>query len=230
MNYFLYLFGFLPSLIWLSFYLRKDVHPESNREIVKVFFYGMVAAFLAIYIQRGIGEISPSFIFYVFMGGALVEELLKYLVVRLEVLRNPELDEPCDFIFYMIIAALGFAALENILSLVISPTGILDLSGTLKIISARFITATFLHTICSGILGYSIALSFYDYKKRKIYFSIGLIIAVALHGVYNLSIMEIEGWQRFFLPLIIFILAGTFLSQAIKRSKKLKSVCHHQFS
>ncbi len=223
MNYFLYLFGFLPSLVWLAFYLRKDSHPESNQEIVMVFFFGMLVAIPAIYIEQGLGSISLNIIFYIFIGGALVEEFLKYLVVRLEVLRNPELDEPCDFILYMIIAALGFAAVENILSL----TGFLKIGDTLKIISARFVTATFLHTICSGILGYFIALSFYHYKKRRFYLLSGLTIAVLLHGLYNLSIMEIDGWQQFILPLIIFIVAGTFLSRAFRRVKKLKSICNH---
>jgi RsiW-degrading membrane proteinase PrsW (M82 family) len=228
MNCLLYLFGFLPSLIWLSFYLRKDVHPESDWEVIKVFFFGMLVAIPILLIELGMESISPNIIFYIFIGGAFVEEFLKYLVVKLEVLRNPELDEPCDLIFYMIIAALGFAAVENILSLRVgNAEGLLNLSGALGITSARFITATFLHTISSGILGYFIALSFYNYKKRKIYFLSGLIIAVVLHGLYNLSIMEISGWPQFILSLIILITAGTFLLLAIKKIKKIKSICNH---
>ena len=44
---FLTLLGFTPSLIWLSFYLKKDVHPEPKRMVIKVFILGMGSAFLA---------------------------------------------------------------------------------------------------------------------------------------------------------------------------------------
>jgi RsiW-degrading membrane proteinase PrsW (M82 family) len=42
-------------------------------------------------------------------------EIFKYLVVRFKVIKNPAFDEPTDIMLYMIIAALGFAAVENIL-------------------------------------------------------------------------------------------------------------------
>ncbi len=46
MNYPIYIFfGLAPSFIWLLFFLRKDAHPESNPMILKIFFYGMLAAF-----------------------------------------------------------------------------------------------------------------------------------------------------------------------------------------
>jgi RsiW-degrading membrane proteinase PrsW (M82 family) len=35
--------------------------------------------------------------------------------VRLKALRDPEFDEPIDAMLYMIIVALGFATIENIL-------------------------------------------------------------------------------------------------------------------
>ena len=54
MLYFLYLvFGVLPSIIWLLFFLREDAHPESNRMILKVFFYGIIAAFIAVIFEFG---------------------------------------------------------------------------------------------------------------------------------------------------------------------------------
>ena len=112
-------FGVLPSLIWLTYYLRKDIHPESGRMILKIFFYGMLAAFPAILLEMGFSETLtyyslPPFLLSIlsaFIGVALVEEGLKYLIVNGEVLRNPEFDEPVDAMLYMIIAALGFAAM-----------------------------------------------------------------------------------------------------------------------
>lgn len=224
MIYLLYLFGFLPSIIWLLFYLRKDVHPESNQAVLKVFFYGMLVAFAAIFLEIGFKKISSNLLLYVFIGGALIEECLKYSVVKFKVLRSSELDEPIDIMLYMIIAGLGFAALENILIL-INYHPFLELPKTLEIITLRFLTATFLHALCSGIVGYFLAISFFNIKKQKKFLLMGLGMAIVLHGFYNLSIIKIDGWEKFILPAIILIGAALFVSLGFKKLKRLKSIC-----
>ena len=224
MTYFLYLFGFLPSIIWLLFYLRKDVHPESNRAVLKIFFYGMLIAFAAIFLEIGFKKISSNLLLYIFIGGAMVEECLKYLVIKFKVLRSSELDEPVDIILYMIIAGLGFAALENILIL-INYHPFLELPKTLEIITLRFLTATFLHALCSGVVGYFLAISFFNIRKQKKLLLTGLGIATILHGLYNLSIIKIDGWEKFILPIIILMGTALFVSIGFKKLKRLKSIC-----
>ena len=54
---------------------------------------------------------------YIFLGVATIEEIAKFLVIKIKVLKSSELDEPLDIPLYMIIAALCFAAVENILVL-----------------------------------------------------------------------------------------------------------------
>ena len=233
MNYPLYIFfGLAPSIIWLLFYLRKDAHPESNRMILKIFFFGMLAALPAALIEIGFAEtinqlIFPKIllsIFYVFFGIALVEEVLKYLVVKKQVLKDPEFDEPVDVMLYMIIAALGFAALENLLIL-FPLTNPFQFFETFLISGFRFVGATFLHTLCSGIFGYFLALSFFESKNRLKLMAQGLIIATVLHGLYNFSIMKIEGGLKFVIPVIILIGLAVFVSLGFKKVKKLKSIC-----
>ena len=194
---------------------------------MKVFFYGMLIAFAAIFLEIGFKKISSNLLLYLFVGGALVEEYLKYLVVKLEVLRSSELDEPIDIMLYMIIAGLGFAALENILIL-INYHPFLQLPKTLEIIILRFLTATFLHALCSGIVGYFLAISFFNLKKQKKFLLMGLGIAIALHGSYNLSIIKIDDWKKFISPVIILIIligAAWFVSLGFKKLKRLKSIC-----
>ena len=48
--------GLAPGIIWLLFYLRKDSHPESNRMIIKIFFYGMMITLLAALSEIGIAS------------------------------------------------------------------------------------------------------------------------------------------------------------------------------
>lgn len=226
------IFGVLPSFVWLLFYLKKDSHPESNRMILKIFFYGMIAAIPAILLEMGIvGEmsrlnLSPILlsILSIFIGVALVEEFLKYLVVRGKVLRSSEFDEPIDVLLYMIIAALGFAASENILILFsLGPTFLLG--EALSITAFRFLGATFLHVLSSGVLGFFLALSFFDLKNRGKFLLLGIALATLLHGIYNFAIIEVEGTLAFLIPILLLLSSAIFLAWGFKRLKKIKSVC-----
>ena len=167
--------------------------------------------------------VSNPFLFLAlkyFLVVALLEELMKYLIVKKEVFSAPEFDEPVDIILYMIICALGFAAVENILTL-LPPKEIAEALSTIWI---RFIGATLLHTLCSAMLGYFLALSFFETKKRNRLAVVGLILAITLHGFYDLSIMT-EGSLNVLGPMIILIGLAIFVSFGFKKVKKLKSVC-----
>ena len=232
MTILLYLAGFLPSFIWLLFYLRKDAHPESNWMVIKMFVFGMLSALIAIYLEKGfqkgenllVAAAAGDSIASIFLGGALIEEYVKYFMVKVGAFRNRELDEPCDIMLYMIIAALGFAALENVLVLSnLHPA--LTISNTLETMAWRFISATFLHALCSGLLGYFIALSFLYTSKRALYLITGITISVALHGMYNWSIMTVQGLGKFILPILILTMLGCFVSYGFKKLKKLKGAC-----
>ena len=82
--------GLTPSTIWLLFFLRKDSHPEPNGAILKVFLFGMLGTLPAILIQRLLWKPFESMIepplwvnlLYIIVGIALVEEMIKYLIVR----------------------------------------------------------------------------------------------------------------------------------------------------
>ncbi|MFA6551754.1 MAG: PrsW family glutamic-type intramembrane protease, partial [Patescibacteria group bacterium] len=111
--------GILPSLIWLSIYLKEDDHPEPNKFILKIFFLGALMAPVAAGIEFIlIGSIKnftlPAvlinfLIFFVFIGVA--EEYCKFLAVRIGMLKNSAFDEPTDAMIYLIVSGLGFAAL-----------------------------------------------------------------------------------------------------------------------
>ncbi len=238
----LLIFALSPSLIWLLFYLRKDSHPESNFMILKIFFYGMLSAFPAIFIELGFFQetaklnLSPLLLSFlnVFVGVALTEEILKYLVVRVKVLKNPEFDEPLDIMLYMIIAALGFAALENILIFMSSETYFLGLGDTLVLAGFRFISATFLHALSSGLLGFFLAMSFFETKRRRFFLFFGFSISIILHGFYNFSITSLDliyrpsgaiMMERLAIPTIIIVGLAIFVSLGFRKLKKITSVC-----
>lgn len=81
--FFFYLFlGITPSLIWLLYYLKKDIHPEPKRMIVRVFILGMLATIPVIAIETYAQDVFDdatlpnllTLFLYFIVGVALVEE------------------------------------------------------------------------------------------------------------------------------------------------------------
>lgn len=218
--------GLLPSFVWLLFYLRKDSHPESNPLVLKVFIFGILSGALAIFLekgfQKGMGFLKASdLLFIIFLASGVIEEAVKFLAVKIGLYKTSEPDEPIDWVLFMIISALGFAALENVLVLA-NQEAITSLKS-LEVMSFRFISATFLHALCSGAIGYFWILS--RCKNKKAYLWLGFFGISSLHAFYNWSIMGIKGMNKFLLPLIIIMALSLFLSFGIKHLKNLKSTC-----
>ncbi len=235
MSYVLYIFlAFAPSVVWLLFYLDKDRHPEAKGMLFKIFLYGAMIALPAalaesVFEKQLYSLVLPSRLYsliYFFVIVGFIEEFVKYLAADLGAFTSSELDEPMDIIIYMIVAALGFAALEN--SLYLWPTLYgFAAKNNLAILLAteRFVGATFLHTLTSGSLGYFLALSYHDQKRRAIFFVLGFLVAIGLHGLFNFSIIEVEGFWQLGIPGAILIGLALFLSWAIRQAKKMPSVC-----
>ncbi|MDO8676204.1 MAG: PrsW family intramembrane metalloprotease [Candidatus Azambacteria bacterium] len=198
----------LPSLIWLFFYLREDDHPEPRYWLFTVFLMGVALAPLVIFLEMvlsrffGYFELSPaieSVLLLVFIA-PIVEEASKYGAVHLALNKNPILDEPVDGMIYVITAALGFAAIENIFAIFsYIPLGTPGyVSETLNFVSLRFISAVALHGLASGIAGYFFAV-YYFIKKDARLILVGLFSAVILHGIYNFLITNENDFLRVFL-------------------------------
>jgi RsiW-degrading membrane proteinase PrsW (M82 family) len=79
-----------------------------------------------------------------------------------------------------------------------------------------------LHTITSGVIGLSLALTFYRSKKlRFIYVTIGVITAIVLHAFFNLSIMKLTG-SHAILPFYAVWVAIVAILLAFEKVKSLK--------
>lgn len=226
-------FGILPSLIWLLYYLRKDVHPEPKIMILRIFFCGMLVAIPAAFLETGFFKLAEKTTLFpllvnflkIFIGVAFVEEFLKYLVVKIKVLNHHEFDEPVDAMIYMIISSLGFAASENILLLVFGLGPKFLLAATISTTISRFLTATFLHTLCSSIIGYFLAVSFWETKKKNLLLFSGLIISIFLHGIYNFYIMSNEGSRNVFILFGVLATLAVFIASGFKKLRRMQSVC-----
>ena len=189
----------LPSLVWLFFYLKEDPHPEPRYWLLTIFIMGVALAPLVIFLEMiiikifnfSLGSIAWESGLLMFAVAPLVEEAAKYGVVHLALNRNPVLDEPVDGMIYVIVAALGFAAIENVFAIFsfvsIGAPGYLN--TTFSFMSLRFISAVALHGLASGIMGYYFS-RFYFEKKQIHLILIGLLGAAVLHGIYNFLIVQ----------------------------------------
>lgn len=233
----------IPSIIWLVFFLREDRRPEPKKTILKVFVIGMLSTIPVIILSLAIGLILRemgipiyliSFIGVVFVA-AVVEEVAKYLVVKRSVFNSSEVDEPSDLMIYAITAALGFAAMENVVFLFPGREALFGLTPEFFIQSlvagsiVRFVSGTFLHALVSGIMGYFLALSIMRSEYRKRLVGAGLVVAILLHGSYNFSIMFAEGNGSWFVvaPILLLSLFITILF-LFSKTRKMDSICRFE--
>ena len=226
----------------MIYYLKKDLNPEPKKMIVKIFFYGGLITIPTFFAQIGLSNLLERLQLFEFLNLypitieilkwfiviALTEETLKYLVVRLAVLNNSQLDEPLDIMLYMVVSALGFAAVENILYLFspIDNISFQSIIGTAVTISfIRFIGATFLHTLVSAVYGYFLALSLIRVKNKTTLNLTGLFLATILHGLYNFSIITLTSPMNFIIPMVVIAGLIIFMTYDFDDIKKLKNIC-----
>jgi len=183
--------GILPALIWLTFWLREDYkHPEPRGLILKTFFLGMLAVILVLPFQKVVNIFIPEMTFPVIFIWVVLEETFKLAAAYMGGLRSVEDNEPVDPIIYMITAALGFVALENAL-FILGPLLGDDFIKSLITGNLRFIGASVLHVISSGIIGVTLAFSFYKSKKVRVkLLLVALALAITIHTLFNLAIIR----------------------------------------
>src|SRR3989344_7416014 len=103
--------GVLPALAWLWFWRREDsVHPEPRRLIALAFLAGMVAVAVVIPIEKFAKTYietqelwiltAASATTLIFIVWSALEEIIKYVMAKLTVLRRPRDDEPLISFLY----------------------------------------------------------------------------------------------------------------------------------
>jgi len=216
--------GFAPSLIWLAFFLREDVHPEPRKMIVKAYLLGGVSSLAALILEVALQPMLkelvitlPRFIednLSVFIGFSVVEEVIKFLFVYLLVRTSPYFDEPIDAMIYMVTGALGFAAAEN-LFLVFSSAG----QDVFSVIVLRFIGATLLHALSSAIVGHHWARGIKYHMETKL-IAVGLVLASLFHTFFNYLVFRFD--DALVYPTIFLVFLGFFVLYDFEELKKMQ--------
>ena len=212
--------GLAPSIIWLVFFeLEEREKPKRFSDLAFAFIAGSLTTFVALLIQiYAAGQLGERGIdIHSVMGVSLfatIEEVIKFLGVLLLVLSRKSFDEPLDAMIYMISVALGFAAVENIASLINSGAVATAFSSvkSIEVITLRFLGATLLHAVASGVIGFHWAVGWVRHKLTWLHILIGIIIACLLHTGFNILVLRFgpAGWALVFVAIIAFFVLVDF--------------------
>ena len=181
--------GGIPTLLWLWFWLRQDRDPEPKILLFLTFIAGAVAVMVVLPIENFVHTLNISH------GGmivaiAFIEEFFKFALVGVIALSTRYVDQPIDYVIYLITGALGFAALENTLFL-LQPILNQDILTTVVTGNLRFLGATVLHTLAVAFIGIALGLAYYQSKATKVFYAlVGLLGATTLHALFNYFIID----------------------------------------
>jgi len=256
------MFGaFIPVFIWGYIFYSKE--PVSKKLATRAFIFGMISV-LPLFLYKwswqffpeldifarfqvysshvfnfGDAIALPASVVLSFMFVGILEEVLKNLAVRFSVQGKFKTIDEC--IEYSIIAALGFAFIENAIYF----ASILQLQGVDSLMTAfifRAVFSTFAHILFSAVFGYFYAVAYFAepiYKKKLLsrkfcYAKIvkhiyrkhpeelfshtlemeGLFLAAVLHALFNIFLeMDITSF------LIPFLIIGYILLTLLLKKK-----------
>jgi protease PrsW len=172
----------LPSLVLIIWAYRLDhKRPEPLGLVSKSVLLGFLATLPAIIIEMlvdlpaGLLPHLPGIVWTSFVTAALVEEGLKYLLLKRWLFRLTAFDEILDGIVYAVCLSLGFAFAENLMY------GL----GDSKTLFLRAFTAVPLHATATGIMGYWFGRAKRQPGRAEALMRKGYLAAVLVHGLYN---------------------------------------------
>lgn len=210
------------------------MHPEPKKEIWAVFFGGVVGVVVAVVLESGFFGLnglvrnSLGYGFFAFqltniIGFSIVEESVKTASAYFTGIRSRYFDEPVDAMVYLVTAALGFAALENVFFVAESlKAGV----GESLIVSAfRFINASLLHVSASAIVGSAFAFSFFRKERLAWELALGMFFAVVLHAFYNFLIVNSAWTPSTQMLITLLVIAGASLALVLfERARRAGSM------
>ena len=211
----------IPSLLIITFFVMSDRFREPNKEIIKVFAYGILMCFPAFYLNKTLGQIFASRsisenLISSFLTAAPVEEVLKFCVLYSLVYKMKDFNEPIDGIVYGVSVSLGFATLENIYYVYFLNDYFDTSSRTLAVI--RSFSAVPAHGVFGAVMGYYFMK--YSFIKKQNNLFLCMFMPFLLHGFYNF--FATDYFIISFLLIIISWIVVLRMFSRLKKSQKAK--------
>lgn len=234
-EYLYYIFlGISPAIFCLWYFYRKDTwEPEPKGQVIKIFFLGIFAILPAGLVEYVVQSTIFNDIGYddmmgltihalilnatiCFLAIAPIEEFFKYSVVKVFMYYHKDFNEKVDGVIYMVAAAMGFAAFENVMYIFRAGFLYNDADPTYVGIM-RGVLSTPAHAIFSGFLGVYLGRAKFS---KNIFDGIrlvvtGFIIAIFIHGLYNSLIFAGKYCVLGVIPLLL--IAGYLLMKNVQK-------------
>lgn len=181
----------LPGLfLAYKIYKLDKIESEPMNLIVLLFFLGVLSTLPASILESIGGSILKGFVredtniynlIYFFVGVALVEELCKYIMLRIGSWKKADFDYVFDGIVYAVVTSCGFAVFENILY---------GFSYGLGVLLLRAITSIPGHIIFGIFMGHFYGLAKQaeargESSSKAMYLVLALLVPIILHGTYD---------------------------------------------
>jgi|TARA_B110000967_G_scaffold189262_1_gene212799 RsiW-degrading membrane proteinase PrsW (M82 family) len=221
------LFTIVPPILILLFFVLTDKFKEPKITIITVFFLGFL-----ICLPAGIlNQLSHDFFFNgsdysenltgSFLGPAWAEELLKFSILYLIILKRDEFNEPMDGLVYGVVVSLGFATYENYTyvyewaSIVAKEENYDFLKFSYHVAKGRSYSAIPMHGLNGAVMGYYFGL--YAFSGNKKYLVLSLILPYLFHGFYNFL-----GWPNMLIIIGILIVYSLVLHSNLRQLQLAK--------
>lgn len=209
----------LPSIILgIYIYNNDKIEKEPKSLLIKLFFGGIVAVILTLILTSILTRIFPilnyenstnllTLFVAVFIGIAFIEEVSKYIMLKIISWKSNDFRYIYDGIVYGVFVSLGFATIENILYV---------LNGGISVGIIRAILSVPAHAFFGIMMGlyYGMAkkASFSnnnkDETKNK---KLAILIPTILHGIFDYCLFsEIGILVFFYLVFVIFLYINSF--------------------
>ena len=212
---YLFLIAIIPVIILLMYIYQKDSHKESFGSLFNIFMLGVCSIIPAAILERLAEDvfaqtlitnsdkaIGPGSLFiYVFFGIALIEEFVKWFVIKNFIYKTDKFDEYYDAIVYSTYASLGFACYENIKYVARYGFG----TGIF-----RAITAVPGHACFGIIMGYFLCYTKFNEirgnQEASSYSFYSLLLPVIAHTLYDYFLMagQVILWIVFYICLLAY--------------------------
>jgi RsiW-degrading membrane proteinase PrsW (M82 family) len=208
------LLSLLPCMLWLWYFASRSRYKRTAIWVLAVtFLLGGAATIPAlilniqgqalIYDLFGRSTLLSRILVLVLIVGP-IEELLKLMVVYFFAYRRPEFDEPLDGVVYSAAAALGFAAVENIIYLAENDPRLVLLRGPLSNPG---------HVLFSSLWGLALSRAKALPNLTRERFPIiarGWIFAALLHSLFDTLLVFSSRWSIAFFALLVGVMVALF--------------------
>ena len=217
----------VPPLLILLYFVLTDKFKEPKGTVILIFFLGFLIC-LPAGILNGLshdffydGSKYSDNLTSSFLGPAWAEELLKFSILYLIVLKRNEFNEPMDGLVYGVVVSLCFATYENYTYVYEWAEQIAKDEGydfaelSYLVALGRSYSAIPMHGLNGAVMGYYFGM--YAFSGNKKFLILSLVLPYLFHGFYNFLV-----WPYPMTIIGILVLFSFYLHNELKQKQKLK--------